>query len=168
MIVTPEERRAIEQQAIAEYPYEACGVIMTRGRERRLLRCRNAQNELHARDPHRFPRDGRTAYRIDDADRLRMIRLEQDGWSVAVIYHSHVDAGAYFSATDRQQALLHGEPLYPDVTYLVVSVVDRRVAGAAAFRWDPAARDFVPVPLGEPWAGPPAPPAPVERPGERR
>ncbi len=34
--------------------------------------------------------------------------------AVDVIYHSHIDAGAYFSATDKQNALMNGEPFYPD------------------------------------------------------
>jgi molybdopterin converting factor small subunit/proteasome lid subunit RPN8/RPN11 len=147
VLLTPEERAAIERQAVEEYPAEACGVVMVRGTERRLLRCRNIQDELHARDPQRYPRDARTAYHMATEDRLAMIRLEAEGFTPAVIYHSHVDAGAYFSETDRRQALLGGEPIYPDATWVVVSVVERRVAALAAFRWDPARREFVPVAL---------------------
>jgi molybdopterin synthase sulfur carrier subunit len=144
-LLTPEERAAIERQALEEYPAEACGVVMVRGAERRLLRCRNVQDELHARDPRRYPRDARTAYHMAPEDRLIMVRLEAQGFTPAVIYHSHVDAGAYFSDTDRRQALLGGEPIYPDATWVVVSVVEGRVAGLAAFRWEPTRRDFVPV-----------------------
>lgn len=159
MILTLEEREAIVGQATEEYPHEACGVILVRGGERRLLRCRNAQNELHARDPQRYPRDARTAYYIADADRLAMVRLEGDGFRPAVIYHSHVDAGAYFSDTDRRQALLGDEPMYPDASYVVVSVVNRHVEAIGAFRWDAGRRDFVPVDLVEGAAGIPSNPA---------
>lgn len=150
MIVTPDERDAIARQAVAEYPHEACGVIVARGGERRLLRCRNIQNQLHARDPVRYPRDARTAYYVDPADLLRVGRLESEGFAVAVIYHSHVDAGAYFSETDRRQALVGDEPAYPAAAYVVASVVAGRVEAWAAFRWDAEGRDFVPVPLGLP------------------
>ena len=58
---------------------------------------------------------------------------------MAVIYHSHVDAGAYFSETDRRQALVGGEPAYPGAVYVVTSVVRgarrrdrRRSAGTPA------------------------------------
>ncbi len=136
MIVTPEELRAIREQAIAEYPHEACGVVVTRGAERRLVRCRNAQNDLHAKDPARNPRDARTAYSIDPADLLRIGRLEGEGFAVAVIYHSHVDAGAYFSETDRRQALVGGEPTYPAAVYVVTAVVAGQVDAMAAFRWN--------------------------------
>jgi proteasome lid subunit RPN8/RPN11 len=145
MIVSPGELAALREQAVEEYPHESCGVIVTRGEERRLLRCRNVQNELHAKDPERHPRDARTAYYIDPADLLRIGRLEAEGFTVAVIYHSHIDAGAYFSETDKHNALMGGEPTYPDAAYLVTSVVGARAEATAAFRWDAARRDFFPV-----------------------
>src|SRR5256885_14130700 len=80
-----------------------------------------------------------------DADRLQMVRLEDEGFTPAVIYPSHIDAGAYFSPTDRRQALMNDEPMYPETTYVVVSVVESRVAAVGAFRWSPDARDFVPI-----------------------
>jgi proteasome lid subunit RPN8/RPN11 len=147
MVLTAAEQEAIHAQAAEEYPFESCGVILARDGERRLLRCRNAQNELHARDPVRYPRDARTAYYIDPKDLLRIGDLERQGFAVAVIYHSHVDAGAYFSDTDRRQALVGGEPAYPDAVYVVTSVVGGAVDAAAAFRWDAARRDFLPMEL---------------------
>lgn len=149
MIVTPAEAEQIQAHALREYPAESCGVIVTRGDERRLLACRNVQNELHARDPQRYPRDARTAYYIDPADLLRIGRLEGEGFSVAVIYHSHVDAGAYFSDTDRRNAMLGDEPCYPGATYVVTSVMQGSVDTMAAFRWDPARREFAGVELSE-------------------
>ena len=145
MIVNASELEAIRQQAVEEYPEESCGVIAARGDERRLVRCRNVQNELHARDPERHPRTARAAYHIDPQDLLRIGRLDSEGFKVAVIYHSHVDVGAYFSETDRRQALMAGEPAYPGTTYLVTSVVEGRVEATTAFRWDEARRDFLSV-----------------------
>ena len=154
MIATVEELGAIQAQAVREYPHESCGIILTRGAERRLHPCRNIQEELHAQDPARHPRDARTAYYIDPQDLLRIGRLEAEGFSVAVIYHSHIDAGAYFSETDRRQALFGEEPMYPGATYIVTSVRggagESSVDDTAAFRWDPARRDFVAVPLASP------------------
>ena len=117
---------------------------MTRGEsERVLLPCRNIQDELHGKDPVKHPRDSRTAYFIDPKDLLSIGRRETQGFSVAVIYHSHVDAGAYFSPTDKRNALMNGEPTYPDAVYLVLSLVKGKVVDAAAFAWDAALRDFV-------------------------
>jgi [CysO sulfur-carrier protein]-S-L-cysteine hydrolase len=147
MVLTPAEQEAIHAQAVEEYPFESCGVILTRGSERRLLRCRNAQNELHARDPVRYPRDARTAYYIDPKDLLRIGDLERQGFDVAVIYHSHVDAGAYFSETDRRQAVVGGEPAYPGAVYVVTSVVRGAIDAVAAFHWDADRRDFAPMEL---------------------
>ncbi|MGH7332078.1 MAG: Mov34/MPN/PAD-1 family protein [Candidatus Rokuibacteriota bacterium] len=158
MNVTAEELAAIHQQAADEYPRESCGVIVVRGAERRLTRCRNIQDELHAKDPVRHPRDARTAYYIDPQDLLRLGRLEAEGFLVKVIYHSHIDAGAYFSETDRRQALMGDEPVYPEAIYLVTSVLGAagrpRVEATVGFAWDPARRDFAPVELGAPVSEP--------------
>jgi proteasome lid subunit RPN8/RPN11 len=145
VILTPEEIERIHSQAAAEYPAESCGVVLTSAGERRLIACRNVQNDLHARDPERHPRDARTAYYIDPADLLRIGRLEGEGSTVHVIYHSHIDAGAYFSETDRRNAMLGDEPAYPTATYVVTSVMDGRVDAMAAFRWDPGQREFAAV-----------------------
>jgi len=147
MILSAEEYARVRSQAAAEYPGECCGVVMDRNGERLLLPCRNIQDELHAKDPQRHPRDARTAYFIDPKDLLRIGRMEGEGYEVAVIYHSHVDAGAYFSPTDRQQAQISGEPTYPSATYLVTSVMAGRAEAVAAFQWSSAERDFVPVQL---------------------
>ncbi len=150
MIVTPAELAAIRRHAEAEYPSECCGVILARGDgDRVLMRCRNVQDALHRRDPVEHPRDSRTAYYIDPMDLLAVGRREAEGYEVAVIYHSHCEAGAYFSETDKRNALFDGEPAYPHANYIVVSVVGGRIAAGGAFRWSPERRDFLPVPLPE-------------------
>lgn len=151
MIVTAPELADIRRQAEAEYPYECCGVILAKEgprEERILFPCRNIQNEKHAQDPEHFPRDARAAYYADPLDVVKFMRLESEGYRVVTFYHSHIDAGAYFSETDKRQAAPGGEPLYPDATYVVVSVVDQKAVDACAFSWDPGRRDFLPVPLG--------------------
>ncbi len=143
MILTGEELAAITRQAVAEYPNECCGVIVARGSERHLIACRNVQDAKHRQDPANFPRTARNAYYMDPRDVLAFTRRETEGFRVAVIYHSHPNAGAYFSPTDVAQAAPGGEPLYPDATYVVVSVVGGDVpAAAAAYRWNTATRTF--------------------------
>jgi len=141
VILTAEELAAISRPAVAEYPDECCGVVLTRGTARVLIQCRNEQNALHAKDPKSYPRDARTAFSMHPHDLLRMARLEQDGYEIAVIYHSHPNAGSYFSPTDQEQALMAGEPKYPGTTHVVASVVGDRVRSIAAYRWD--GRGFV-------------------------
>ena len=144
--LTAEELDRVRAQATEEYPSECCGVVLARpGRpdDRVFLRCRNVQDELHRRDPERHGRDARTAYYIDPKDLLTIGRHEGTGYRVRTIYHSHIDAGAYFSETDRRNAMLGDEPSYPQATYVVTSVMTGRVDGMAAFRWDATQRDFV-------------------------
>lgn len=150
MILTGDEFQKIRAQAEAEYPAECCGVVLVRDAppdERLLVPCKNVQDALHAKDPDRHPRDARIAFHIDPRNLLRIGRLEGDGYRVRTIYHSHIDAGAYFSETDKQNALLRGEPLYPEAAYVVVSVVEGEVKAAAAFAWSPEVKDFVPAEL---------------------
>ena len=158
MILTPEELARVTAQAVAEYPAECCGVVLARGEDpgdRLLLPCRNVQDELHARDPARHPRDARTAYYIDPRDLLAIGRREADGYRVATIYHSHIDVGAYFSETDKRNALIEGEPAYPGAAYVVMSVVERQLAAVNAFAWDAERRDFLSIPLHVPGGSPP-------------
>ena len=150
-MLTPADWKRIHEQAEAEYPAECCGVLLLRGEdgaERLLLPCRNVQDDLHAKDPARHPRTSRTAYFIDPKDLLTIGRREAEGYRVAVIYHSHVEAGAYFSPTDKQNALINGDPAYPGATYVVVSVVGGKVVDSRAFAWQAAAHDFGEVALG--------------------
>src|SRR3989440_3846452 len=142
MLITREELAAIKQQAVAEYPNECCGVILVRGAERRHVPCRNVQDQMHARDPITFSRTARNAYYMDPIDALKLNRLADEGFAFGVIYHSHPNAGAYFSETDRGQALIRGEPAYPGAVYVVVSVVGSEVKALAAYRWNVERRVF--------------------------
>lgn len=153
MILSRAEFEQVRIQAENEYPSECCGVVLEKEGfpgQRLLIPCRNVQNELHAKDPERYARDARTAFHVDPKDLLRIGNLESDGYRVRVIYHSHINAGAYFSETDKQNALVQGEPAYPEATYVVVSVVEGKAAKAAAFAWSPEQRDFVPLDFPRP------------------
>ena len=60
-----------------------------------------------------------------------------------VLYHSHLDVGAYFSATDAEVAKMgQGEPPW-DLAYLVTSVRAGEVDDQKLFVWDPELRVFV-------------------------
>ena len=131
------------------FPEECCGVILATEAGDLVRRCTNIQNRLHAQDRASHPRDARTAYYIDPVE-VQQILNEADrrGWAIKVIYHSHPDHEAYFSAEDRTRALAPwGDPLFGEAAYVVVSVVARQVRQMKAFAWDPAARDFVEVPI---------------------
>lgn len=120
------------------HPEESCGFLLGPADAARCDEarpCENQQNRMHARDPERFPRDATTAYSLA----LKDIRVLEDSAATArpvkIIYHSHVDRGAYFSDEDHRAALFFdGTPTYP-VDYLVISCHQDRVHGAKLFRF---------------------------------
>ena len=98
---------------------------------------RNVQDELHARDPVRFPRTSRTAYAFEPREWLGVLmEAEARGEHVACVFHSHVDSGADFSDEDRHQAAPDGHPLLPGVSYLVIAIHSGCVRDAKIFWWE--------------------------------
>jgi [CysO sulfur-carrier protein]-S-L-cysteine hydrolase len=153
---------AVEKDALRGYAAdeEACGYL--RGPADPVLLCDehvalpNLANKLHAIDPARYFRDARTFFafnekRFDDAVRAS----EAAGSPVKVLYHSHLDAGAYFSPTDAA-VMSMGEPpaheggpitmgagpAWP-LAFLVTSVQKGVIAEHRLFVWDNGARAFV-------------------------
>lgn len=151
----PAIARAIAAHGERDYPIEACGLVLGRPGEAALARVvpmKNVQDRYHERDPQAFPRNGRDAFRIDELERMRTLEAaEEEGLTERILYHSHCDAGAYFSPEDRAMAVQQGLELMPGVVHVVVSV--RRGCGAdmAAYRYDPGRACFeeVRIPLGE-------------------
>jgi len=107
---------AILAQARAEYPNEACGVIIGRnGIAERLKPMFNA-----AASP--------TFYEFDPKDLLSLYReVDDNDEEIVVIYHSHTETEAYPSRTDISYA---GEP---GAHYVLVSTRED-IAPATEFR----------------------------------
>jgi proteasome lid subunit RPN8/RPN11 len=103
----------------------------------------NRANALHRLDPEAYPRTGRTYFDIDSMKFEGAIRRgEAEGRPVKVLYHSHLDVGAYFSPTDAEVAKMgQGEPPW-DLAYLVTSVRDGVVDDRKLFVWVPQTRTF--------------------------
>jgi proteasome lid subunit RPN8/RPN11 len=114
------------------YPEEVCGFIIEGGEVRR---CENQQNRMHALDPETYPRTAQHAYILGFKDLRFMERSLGSGRPVRVIYHSHVDVGAYFSPEDVRAAAPDGELVYP-VDFLVVDVKVDGAHGAKLFRFE--------------------------------
>lgn len=83
----------------------------------------NRANALHALDPETYPRTGRMYFDIDPLKVERAVSAgAASGRPVKVLYHSHLDVGAYFSETDAAAATMGGDrPTYP-LAYLVTSI----------------------------------------------
>jgi len=145
--VSPEALSVMYAHARREYPNECCGIVFgPKGAPvaDRAVACSNTQNDLHAADPVANPRDARTAYNLGAGDLFKLQKSLRGDTPAKVIYHSHVDVGAYFSETDQAAAVMDGEPSYP-VEYVVIDVKVNGVGGAAHFAWDAAARRYVEI-----------------------
>jgi [CysO sulfur-carrier protein]-S-L-cysteine hydrolase len=106
---------------------ECCGLVAGLAsdalRADRVTPFENRANKLHAVDPETFTRTGREYF---DMHPMKFARAVEEGAKaglpVKVLYHSHLDCGAYFSPTDAAAATGNtGAPLYP-LAYLVVSI----------------------------------------------
>lgn len=141
--------RKIFEQAEKEYPNECCGMIFG-ARDlpedlSRLRPCRNVQDEYRAKDPRNFSRTAQTAFSIDASELLSIQKeIRGRGEEIRVIYHSHIDTGAYFSEEDHRLAAPEGTPAYPGVQHLVVSVVCGKIADQKIFRWDEGQKKYLP------------------------
>jgi len=139
----------IFKDCLAAYPNEACGLIVRKpdGRLETVV-CKNLQDRYHELDPETYVRTARAAFKLNAR---KIARLEEDGDTLVSIYHSHCDAGAYFSHEDVRSAAPEGEPLYPGVGYLVVSVMGGVVRASEMFHFDQDRAGFVaeqrPAPL---------------------
>ncbi|MBI4115228.1 MAG: M67 family metallopeptidase [Candidatus Omnitrophica bacterium] len=145
--IPPDYLKRIFRQAEKDYPNETCGILIgpksDQGVVTKIYACRNVQDEYHHEDPISFPRTARAAYFIDPKDLLKIQKeSRQKNCEMRVIYHSHCDAGAYFSEEDQRIALSEGKPTYPGVSYIVVSVQKGKAGEASLFAWNEKEKGF--------------------------
>ena len=89
---------AILEQSRAEYPDEACGVILGPVGSSKAVRIKPMVNAAHSP----------TFYEFDPKDLLALYReVDERDEEIVLIYHSHTDTEAYPSRTDIAYA---GEP----------------------------------------------------------
>lgn len=96
------------EHGLAAFPNESCGLLA--GKEGRPVKF--------------FPMTNRDAspvtYRLDPREQLRVFdEMDEQGWELLGIFHTHTHSEAYPSETDRAQAF------YPEAEYLVMSLSDR-------------------------------------------
>jgi adenylyltransferase/sulfurtransferase len=124
--------------AEAGYPEEVCGAVFAEDVDQyanaEVLRCENRQRELHASDPRAFPRDARTAYSLGGDELLRVARSLDGPRPARILYHSHIDVGAYLSDEDLRVAVCDGRLLYP-CDQLVIDVVSGVARGCRVYRF---------------------------------
>lgn len=131
----PQVWEVVRADAERRYPLEACGLIVaSETGALRAIVCDNLQDRDHDQDPIACPRTARTAFRLNE---LTIARAADQGETLVCIYHSHCDAGAYFSAEDIRCASPGGQPGYPGVVWMVLSVSAGAVCEAEAFHFEP-------------------------------
>lgn len=115
---------AIAQHVESTYPEEGCGVVLVDAWGALEVRpLANAYDRYHQLDPEQYPRSNRTAYLFEPKAWLKLMNeLDEGGKTLKIVFHSHVEVGAYFSKEDETQAVAAGEPVLPGVLYLVVAV----------------------------------------------
>jgi proteasome lid subunit RPN8/RPN11 len=107
----------------------------------------NLANRYHAMDPESYPRTGRTYFLVDPMKFAKAMQSgAESGHPVRILYHSHLDVGAYFSETDAAAATMGGDkPSYEGLRYLVTSIRQGVVDDHKLFAWDDETKAFVEV-----------------------
>jgi [CysO sulfur-carrier protein]-S-L-cysteine hydrolase len=128
------------------YPSESCGFIAGPAGEPALLtrstRQQNEADKFHALDPATFPRTSRTYFKINELRAARAFDAgEKEGQPIKVIYHSHCDAGAYFSDEDAATFAVDGQLMWP-CAYVVVSVMQGAVQDTKLWVHVPGSNGF--------------------------
>ncbi len=128
------ERAALEaiyEHARTQYPNECCGFVAgpaaDAARLDEAIREVNEADRYHQLDPERFPRTARTYFKMNELRAAKALERARDGGRpIKVIYHSHCDAGAYFSAEDAATFASDGALTWP-CAFIVVSVIGGEV-----------------------------------------
>lgn len=100
--------KEIVEQGLREFPNECCGVIAAAGGVPvKVFAMKNADASP-------------ATYRLDGREQLRVFdEMDEQGWELWAIYHSHTHSEAYPSETDRRLAF------YPEARYILLSLADR-------------------------------------------
>jgi proteasome lid subunit RPN8/RPN11 len=109
--------KEIVEHGLREFPNECCGLVAGKdGVPVKVFAMRNLDASS-------------VSYRLDPEEQLRTFdRIDEQGWELLGVYHSHTHSEAYPSETDRLLAF------YPDARYLVLSLSDRQKPVLRAFR----------------------------------
>ena len=100
--------KEIVEQGLREFPNECCGVIASSdGTPVKVFQMVNADASP-------------VTYRLDGKEQLTVFdQIEEQGWEMWAIYHSHTHSDAYPSETDVRLAF------YPDARYILLGLADR-------------------------------------------
>ena len=105
------------EHGLMAFPNEACGLLA--GKEGRPVKFFAMANQDASP----------VSYRLDPKEQLKVFdEIDDEGWDLLGIFHTHTHSEAYPSETDQKQAL------YPDALYLLMSLSDRSAPVLRGFR----------------------------------
>jgi proteasome lid subunit RPN8/RPN11 len=105
------------EHGLAAFPNEACGLLA--GKEARPEKFFAMTNQDASP----------VSYRLDPKEQLKVFdEIDDEGWDLLGIFHTHTHSEAYPSETDQKQAF------YPDALYLLMSLSDREAPVLRGFR----------------------------------
>jgi len=109
--------KEIVEQGLREFPNECCGLVAAEdGVPVKVFPMTNADASP-------------VTYRLDGKEQLRVFdEMDEQGWELWGIYHSHTHSEAYPSETDIKLAF------YPEARYLLLSLQDRAAPVLRSFR----------------------------------
>ena len=117
VVITRNHQAQIFDRLRREFPNEGCGLLA------------GTQERVTAVYPIDSAEPSPVFYNMDSKQQLRALGdIEDRGWELLAIYHSHTHTRAYPSATDIQHAV------YPDALYVIVSLADESDPEMRAFR----------------------------------
>ena len=105
------------EHGLAAFPNEACGLLA--GKEGRPVKFFAMTNQDASP----------VSYRLDPKEQLTVFdEIDDEGWNLLGIFHTHTHSGAFPSETDQKQAF------YPEAVYLLMSLSDRSAPVLRGFR----------------------------------
>src|SRR3954471_19550270 len=136
----------LEAHALSTYPSECCGFVSGPASEPRRLdsyqREENEADKYHRLDPETFPRTSTTYFKINELRAAKAFDAgDKSGRPIKVIFHSHCDAGAYFSHEDAATFASDKQLMWP-CAFIVVSVQDGQLAERKLWVHVPGTNDF--------------------------
>jgi proteasome lid subunit RPN8/RPN11 len=133
--IPPPLREHVYAHARRAYPAECCGYLTGASTNAvdGMIECRNAHTDGgHPTTPERGEE---SAFVIAGRELIAFARSFDTSSPARIVYHSHTNGRAYFSAVDREVATVDNQPTYP-VQHLVIGLDDQRVIEVAQFGWD--------------------------------
>jgi len=102
--------------ALEDDPNECCGILAGKdGETFNLYRMMNAEAS-----PYRYSMDGAALLKV-------YTEIDDNGWEIVAIYHSHTHSEAYPSDTDVRLAT------WPETRYILISLLDKENPSIRAF-----------------------------------